>query len=38
VQRSATDPGGADAVDSYHYGLLPSPVLDRIPAALREIG
>ncbi|WP_200303465.1 hypothetical protein [Streptomyces adelaidensis] len=33
---AATGPGGADAVDFYHYGLVPFPVLDRIPAALKE--
>lgn len=32
---AATGPGGADAVDFYHYGLVPFPVLDRIPVALR---
>ncbi|MGW0844069.1 hypothetical protein ACWD26_28820 [Streptomyces sp. NPDC002787] len=32
---AATGPGGADAVDFYHYGLAPFPVLDRIPAALK---
>ncbi|QFR00624.1 hypothetical protein F9278_35605 [Streptomyces phaeolivaceus] len=31
---AATGPGGADAVDFYHYGLVPFPVLDRIPLAL----
>ncbi|MEU6354730.1 hypothetical protein ABZ896_36345 [Streptomyces sp. NPDC047072] len=31
---AATGHGGADAVDFYHYGLLPYPVLDRIPVAL----
>ncbi|WP_406442061.1 hypothetical protein OHB14_23920 [Streptomyces sp. NBC_01613] len=33
---AATGPGGADAVDFYHYGLVPFPVLDRIPGALKE--
>ncbi|MEU9170325.1 hypothetical protein AB0D34_21385 [Streptomyces sp. NPDC048420] len=33
---AALGPGGADAVDFYHYGLLPFPVLDRIPAALKH--
>ncbi|MFE7838140.1 hypothetical protein ACFU53_19420 [Streptomyces sp. NPDC057474] len=32
---AATGPGGADAVDFYHYGLVPFPVLDRIPVALK---
>ncbi|WP_128381450.1 hypothetical protein [Streptomyces cavernae] len=32
---AATGPGGADAVDFYHYGLVPYPVLDRIPVALK---
>ncbi|WP_216589197.1 hypothetical protein [Streptomyces brasiliscabiei] len=32
---AATGPGGADAVDFYHYGLVPLPVLDRIPVALK---
>jgi hypothetical protein len=34
----ATGPGRADAVDFYHYGLLPYPVLDRIPTALEARG
>ncbi|WSQ06663.1 hypothetical protein OG604_02250 [Streptomyces sp. NBC_01231] len=34
---AATGPGGADAVDFYHYGLVPFPVLDRIPAALKGL-
>ncbi|MFI7503014.1 hypothetical protein ACIBVL_31970 [Streptomyces sp. NPDC049687] len=33
---AATAPGRADAVDFYHYGLVPYPVLDRIPVALKE--
>ncbi|MGW0580676.1 hypothetical protein ACWD25_33085 [Streptomyces sp. NPDC002920] len=33
---AATGPGRADAVDFYHYGLVPFPVLDRIPVALKE--
>ncbi|UUU30578.1 hypothetical protein JIX56_12050 [Streptomyces sp. CA-210063] len=33
---AGTGRGGADAVDFYHYGLAPLPVLDRIPAALKE--
>ncbi|MEW2399650.1 hypothetical protein [Streptomyces sp. NPDC046862] len=32
---AATGPGGADAVDFYHYGLVPFPVLERIPTALK---
>lgn len=32
---AATGPGGAHAVDFYHYGLVPFPVLDRIPTALK---
>ncbi|MEU1184241.1 hypothetical protein ABZ464_42855 [Streptomyces sp. NPDC005820] len=32
---AATGPGRADAVDFYHYGLVPYPVLDRIPVALK---
>ncbi|MFC4507360.1 MULTISPECIES: hypothetical protein [Streptomyces] len=32
---AATGPGRADAVDFYHYGLVPFPVLDRIPVALK---
>ncbi|KUN54734.1 hypothetical protein AQJ46_49855 [Streptomyces canus] len=35
---AATGPGRADAVDFYHYGLLPFPVLDRIPTALKARG
>ncbi|MGW2888479.1 hypothetical protein ACWDDN_24720 [Streptomyces griseoruber] len=33
---AATGPGRADAVDFYHYGLVPYPVLDRIPVALKR--
>ncbi|WP_460061029.1 hypothetical protein [Streptomyces sp. YKOK-I1] len=33
---AATGPGRADAVDFYHYGLLPYPVLDRIAVALKR--
>ncbi|MFH9552863.1 hypothetical protein [Streptomyces sp. NPDC017435] len=33
---AATGPGRADAVDFYHYGLVPFPVPDRIPVALKE--
>ncbi|MEW2048996.1 hypothetical protein [Streptomyces sp. NPDC005476] len=33
---AATGPGRADAVDFYHYGLVPFLVLDRIPVALKE--
>ncbi|WP_427917211.1 hypothetical protein [Streptomyces sp. cg40] len=33
--KAATGPGGADAVDFYHYGLVPFPVLERITAALK---
>ncbi|GAA0307502.1 hypothetical protein GCM10009540_28690 [Streptomyces turgidiscabies] len=35
---AATGPGRADAVDLYHYGLLPYPVLDRVPRALGARG
>jgi hypothetical protein len=35
---AATGPGRADAVDFYHYGLLPFPVLDRIRTALKAPG
>ena len=31
---AATGPGGADAVDFYHDGLVPFPVPDRSPVAL----
>ncbi|WP_369036168.1 hypothetical protein [Streptomyces adonidis] len=34
---AATGPGGADAVDFYHYGLVPFPVLDRVPVALAAL-
>ncbi|WP_171059958.1 hypothetical protein [Streptomyces montanus] len=36
--QAASGPGGADAVDFYHYGLFPFPVLDRIPTALKQLG
>ncbi|MFJ9560434.1 hypothetical protein ACIRQQ_10380 [Streptomyces fuscichromogenes] len=35
---AATAPGGADALDFYHYGLVPYPVLERIPVALKARG
>ncbi|MFJ8110799.1 hypothetical protein [Streptomyces sp. NPDC096132] len=33
---AAGGPGGADAVDFYHYGLVPFPVLERVPVALKS--
>ncbi|MET9913734.1 hypothetical protein ABZZ74_44520 [Streptomyces sp. NPDC006476] len=33
-KTAAARAAGADAVDFYHYGLVPFPVLERIPAAL----
>ncbi|MFK4105334.1 hypothetical protein ACI2L1_35775 [Streptomyces sp. NPDC019531] len=35
AKASAAIAAGADAVDFYHYGLVPFPVLDRIPVALK---
>ncbi|MFC5815246.1 hypothetical protein [Nonomuraea harbinensis] len=37
AKARAAKAAGASAVDFYAYGLMPHPVLDRIPAALSEI-
>ncbi|MGW2524635.1 hypothetical protein ACWC09_48325 [Streptomyces sp. NPDC001617] len=33
-KTAAARTAGADAVDFYHYGLVPFPVLERVPTAL----